>query len=50
MVFYGQQYGLKAMRQAHLNRLWSMGAKSYSKDVSSIIFIFEVKISNLTFN
>lgn len=35
MVIYGQQYGLKAIRQAHLHRLWSVGAKSYSKQVSS---------------
>lgn len=40
MVFYGQRYGLKAIRQAHLNRLWSFGAKSYSKNVSFLI-IFE---------
>lgn len=36
MVVYGQQYGLKALRQAHLHRFWSIGTKPYStKQVSS---------------
>lgn len=29
----GQQYGLKALRRAQLNRLWSIGTRSYSKEV-----------------
>lgn len=36
MVVYGHQYGLKALRQAHLHRFWSIGAKNYStKQVSA---------------
>ncbi|XP_031636722.1 pyruvate carboxylase, mitochondrial isoform X2 [Contarinia nasturtii] len=30
MVVCGQQYGLKALRQAHLHRFWSIGTKRYS--------------------
>lgn len=37
MVVCGQQYGLKALRQAHLHRFWSIGTKRYStKQVSRI--------------
>lgn len=34
MVFCGQLSGLKAMKHAQLHRIWSISAKSYSKDVS----------------
>lgn len=35
MVVCGQQYGLKALRQAQLHRFWSIGTKRYStKQVS----------------
>lgn len=36
MVVCGQQHGLKALRQAHLHRFWSIGTKRYStKQVST---------------
>lgn len=37
MVVCGQQYGLKALRQAHLHRIWSFGTKQYSTKVSNKI-------------
>lgn len=37
MVVCGQQYGLKALRQAHLQRFWSIGTKTYSTKQVSII-------------
>lgn len=36
MVVCGQQYGLKALRQAHLHRFWSFGTKTYSTKQVSI--------------
>lgn len=46
MVIYGNQYGLKALRQAHLHRLWSIGTRSYSKEVT---FRFQFYSENMDF-
>lgn len=48
-MIYGH-HGLKALRQAQLHRIWSIGSKSYSKDVSQnnvkkFIFFFSTKIT-----
>lgn len=40
MVFCGQLSGLKGMKRAQLHRIWSISAKSYSKDVSKQAYAF----------
>lgn len=44
MVVYGQQYGLKALRQAYLHRFWLIGTKPYStKQVSIVSYLIATR-------